>query len=199
MMNFIEYLTSINNLPKEGKSWYMIMDTFASCIKMDGISLHTIELYGKLNTEESFEQMKITITFRYHIGKGNELTYHEVFYDLNSVIPFISNLDSTHFICKECNFICKKINNEDEYCKECRIFKCLLDFKNEESQICSICHDCTFRFRLECGHQFHIGCLANMNRKNIRCPNCRMKLSNDFVEKIFQNSYDDSDTESEYE
>lgn len=198
-MNFVEYLTSIDNLPKEGKSWYMTMDTFASSINMDGISLNTIELYGKLNSEESFEQMKITITFRYHIGKGSELAYHEVFYDLNSVIPFVSNLDKTHFICKECNLISKKNGKEEELCKECKIFKCILDYKKEEYQVCSICQESTFRFRLECGHQFHTGCLANMNRKNIRCPNCRMKLSKDFIEKIFQNFYDDSDTESEYE
>lgn len=198
-MNFIEYLTSIDNLPKEGKSWYISMDTFASSITIDGICLNRIDIYGKLNSDESFEEMKISITFRYQIGKGNENSYHEVFYNLNSVIPFISNLEKTHFICKECNLLCKKNDKESEYCKECRMFKCLLDYKNEDSQVCSICQESTFRFRLECGHHFHTGCLANMNRKNIRCPNCRMKLSNEFIEKIFQSSYDESDSESDYE
>lgn len=196
-MNFIEYLESFDCLPMEGKPWYMNLDTFASCLHMDGISLNSLQLYGKLSKDENYEKMKISVTFRYSIGKAEEVCYNECIQGLHTVLPFLSNVDNTHFTCKECGSLYKRNNIKDDYCKECKMFKCIVDLKNEVYPTCSICQESTFRFRLECGHSFHIGCLANMNRFNLRCPNCRMKVSKDFIDRIFNHSEEES--ESDYD
>ena len=155
-----------------------------------------IILRGKCMYDD-LDLMKVQIEVHYKYGNSTVIVYRKTIKGVENTFDFLFKMNQTHKSCRECSILFENEKNDSAVCKDCKFFEFLSKSKNE-SEICSICQESVHRFVLECGHSFHLGCLAGMEKQNAKCPNCRMKLSNSVIQRVYGNDYldyEDSDDE----
>lgn len=204
-MSSLDFLKSINNVPQEGKEWHYHIDLKSSQFKMENLNFKSVSMSGKFNKD--FDKMKITTRIEYSYGNSFKSTYLKYSCGVENAFHDLFTIEKTHRSCKECSVLFEKENENTEVCKECLFFLFLSNQKKNEKKICSICQEEVYRYELECGHSFHLGCLAGLNRKDAKCPNCRMGINGKMKTEIFKSHNDwyisdsesDSDSEDEYD
>ena len=196
-MSSLEFLKSINNVPEKGKDWFYHVDLKSSQFKMENLNFMSVSMSGKL--KEDIDTMKITIKIEYSYGNSFKSTYQKPSFGIENAFRDLLHMENTHTACKECSSLFEKENEKTEVCKQCMFFVFRSKQKKDETKICSICQEEVFRYQLECGHSFHLGCLAGLNRKDAKCPNCRMGINSKMKLEIFKsrNQWYASDSDSE--
>lgn len=172
------------------------------------------------------KKMNIDVTILYDHGKWIDLEHSIQLHGVEQVYDFLINYKKYINLCKECGFMycnlpenCayKSRNEEVEFvdtdgnklknenlCSKCTPYS-LIHFLQESSKICSICQEPSFRFHLDCGHCFHLGCLTKLSSNNLKCPNCRAEIPMSFFNQFLpphklllqEECYSESDSTSE--
>lgn len=204
-MSSLDFLKSINNFPQKGKEWYYHVDLNSSQFKINDLDIKKVSMRGKC--KENIDTMQITTRIEYSFGNSYRSTYFKYSRGIETAFKDLLNIQTTHCACKECSTLFEKEKEDTQVCKECMFFLFLSKEKKNEAKICSICQEEVYRYELECGHSFHLGCLAGMEKKDAKCPNCRMGIDKKMKVEIFKSRNDwyisdsdsDSDSEDEYD
>jgi hypothetical protein len=197
-MSSLEFLKSINNVPLEGKEWFYHIDLNSSQFKIEDLNVKKVSMRGKC--KENVDTMRITTKIEYSYGNSYRSTCFKYSFGIENAFNDLFTIETTHRACKECSTLFQKEKEDTEVCKQCMFFVFLSKQKKNEKKICSICQEEVFRYELECGHSFHIGCLAGLEKKDAKCPNCRMGINGKMKTEIFKSRndwYDVSDSDSD--
>jgi hypothetical protein len=212
MMSIIKNYLDLHDLwPKVGKRWDYTVKTSFSGYELNEVIITSIQLFGLLKKEQHFDKMKIYITVDYRYGNACPDTFTKFVVGLEKAMSYALQLEENVFSCSECSRIHEKTQKDMQMCKDCMFFKLRHDLKKKESDICSICQEEAYRFQLECGHYFHMGCISKLNTSQLKCPNCRHPISKRFIRRYFHTSslsdscstissidgYDDDDIDTE--
>jgi hypothetical protein len=205
------YLTDYDLWPKLGKRWDFNVKTLFSGYQLNDVNIMDIQLFGILKKDLDYDKMKIHVTVDYRYGNAYPDTFTKFVVGLEKAMSYVLQLERNVFSCSECSRIYEKCQKDMTMCKDCTFFKIRheLNHKNDY-EICSICQEDAYRFQLECGHHFHMGCLSKLNPSQLKCPNCRHPISKQFIRRYFNISsnsdscssyssiedYDEIDTES---
>lgn len=195
--NYMKFLKSIHNIPEKDKYWVFCQNTLLSQFKMDEIKITDIVMRGTPK-DDNFDTLKIKLEIHYSYGNSGTSIYRKTIIGIENAFQLLFHLKETHVSCKECSILFEKTKDNLDYCKECKFFVTFSKLMKKEPSICSICQDEVFRFELECGHSFHIGCLSGMEMKNAKCPNCRLGISKKTLKEIYKKDsiydYDSDDS-----
>lgn len=198
-MSFVEYLKTIDKLPEKGKNWFYHVDLSSSQFKIEDINVKRVTMCGKC--KEDMDSMIIKTELEYTFGNSFVCSYFKYSNGVENAFKDLMNISHTHKSCRECAILFEKDKNNYDVCKECSFFVSFSKMMKKEQKICSICQDPVYRYELQCGHSFHIGCLAGLKKHDAKCPNCRMIIDKNMKSKIFQNTQYTCclDSDSEYE
>lgn len=184
MAEILSFLREQDCLPNVGTPWEYTLDTLFSGVHLENITIFHIMLSGKLLKENQFQKMKININIHYRCGNCNPYSFSKHVVGLENAFLCVLQLDKHVSSCSECSLLFEDKENRN-ICKDCSFFKFHRSFHTDQETICSICQEPVYRFRLDCGHFFHMGCLSKLDQDHLRCPNCRQPISQSFLSKYF--------------
>lgn len=153
-------------------------------IKIQEIYIETI------NGGSSVSNRKYKIGIRYEIGNSTkDYYYYYIENSMEGVARYILEFGNSQKICMDCGLIIDK----DNKCIECEFFKIMSEYRGLTNVLCSICQDVAVRTMLPCGHYFHYVCLLQLEKKNLKCPNCRCPVPTYVCERLWEEKEDSDD------
>ena len=198
MEEFASYLKD-KIIKMEKKRWYFHMNLKYSSFTMTNTRFQEALITGLPCITP--EECKINVNIHYHIGNSNHLhCVPATVKGYKEASEYLFTFTEKYNICTECAGIYKK-ENDDSMCGKC-IFLRFYTKEKKINDVCTICQDPVFRTKLPCGHMFHTTCLLEMDKKDMSCPNCRMKIPAYIVNDLFgepDNSDDEYSSASENE
>ncbi len=189
-MQAIEYLKEIDNLPIPGERWTYVVETEHSGIFLQDMNIEEIILTSHLDKiTADYTTMKVEVEIVYKCGHLSPSAFYKQITGLETAMMYIFQLGNHVQPCRECTTLFETNRKEGStLCKDCRFFEFHDRINQVGEKTCSICQEPVVRFRLDCGHFFHIGCLSRLNKNQLRCPNCRAPISRKFLHRFMKKS-----------
>ena len=157
---------------EEGTGYTYQLDTAFSTMSNGHIWMNNLEII--------FDDTTIYINVEYNINKSYiARCFKRECRSLEEAIRCILRFNLDNELCIECGELIPR--NSD--C--CKAFKLWTRY-HEEEKTCAICQEPVYRFKLGCGHHFHITCITAMEKVKgkTQCPVCRQVLSREELEYI---------------
>lgn len=183
--HFYEHL--LTKIPKEKhREWFHHIDLKNTCYKLEDAVLEEVILTGM--GSDNPDEISMNAIIHYFIGNSLRLnSFRFKMKGVRCMLDALFNLPFQSVVCKECGQI--RID-KTEKCENCLFVKDFSDIKLKHS-VCTICQDSAFRTMLPCGHCFHLTCLLQMDRQNMKCPNCRQPFPPRIAFDLYGQSDDD--------
>jgi hypothetical protein len=190
------YLSTLIQKNSHREEWHHYIDIENTGYSIDHLKLQDIiiEMTNEKCTGNKDNHRKYKINIRYQIGNSEKDYCHcRLENTLKEVAKFILDFGDMYKICMDCGILITK----DKSCVDCEFFRILNEYRGITNNVCSICHETVLRTMLPCGHYFHYVCILQLEKKNIKCPNCRFPIPKHVCDSLFRDE-DEEQTDDEY-